>query len=60
MSIRKKIDSSGDLHVKKFNHARVAGRGCNKHCQCRWCAENRTHKNRRQIPVDDFGMEIRA
>lgn len=59
MSLRNKVES-GDLHVKKFNHARVAGRGCNKHCKCRWCVENRTHKNRRQIPVDDFGAEIRA
>ena len=57
MSLRKKIET-GDLHAKKFNHARVSGKGCNKHCQCRWCIENRTHKNKRQAPVDDLGKTI--
>lgn len=33
-------------------------KGCNKHCQCRWCIENRTHKNKRQAPVDDLGKTI--
>ena len=46
---------SPDLHVKCYKQARLKGRGCSKHCRCRWCQENRTHKIKRQAPVDDYG-----
>ena len=50
-----KMERSGDAHAKKYNYLRVVGRGCNKHCNCKWCVDNRTHKNKRQMPVDDYG-----
>lgn len=53
-----KMERSGDAHAKKYNYLRVVGRGCNKHCNCKWCVDNRTHKNKRQMPVDDYGKVI--
>jgi hypothetical protein len=46
---------SPDLHVKIRRFARLHGRGCSRHCPCKWCKENRTFKNKRQAPVDDYG-----
>lgn len=54
MSLHSK-ELSGDLHCKQYNHLRIKGLGCKRHCQCKWCIENRTHKVKRSFPVDEFG-----
>ena len=57
MSIRNKLES-GDLHSKQYKYARIKGRGCSHHCQCKWCIDNRTYRKKQQCPVDEFGKPI--
>ncbi len=41
-----------DDHIRRRNQARLHGKGCNCHCPCRWCKENRIFKYKRQEPID--------
>ena len=58
MSLRNKVES-GDLHSKQYKHARLKGRGCSRHCQCKWCIDNRTYSNKHRLPIDDCGRVLK-
>lgn len=54
-----KNDTSPDKHVKIMKHARILGNGCSKHCNCRWCKENRLYKFVHKQPVDEYGKILK-
>lgn len=49
----------GDIHTARRKWARLHKKGCNRHCTCKWCQDNRTFRSKRQTPIDDDGKILR-
>ena len=56
MSLDKAIEH-GKEHRKRYRGAKAVDCSCRNHGSCRWCRDNRTHKNnKRELKVE---QEIR-
>ena len=53
MSLNKAIQS-GKEHRKPYRGAKAIDSTCRNHGSCKWCKENRTHKNdKRELSIDE-------
>lgn len=53
MSLNKSIQS-GKEHRKPYRGAKAIDSTCRNHGSCKWCKENRTHKNDKwELSIDE-------